>query len=112
MVCVVFGVRSGPLGRDGGATWAGSTEPLRTPCSPTGSRLARKPTGRVTSSSNKTGVEGFFDRSKSDINRNFTDKLEVFKRCIANSRITLETELRVYEYCPAEGQLFNDFLVQ
>jgi len=68
--------------------------------------------GRTRLGEYKTGVEKYFDRSKSDINRNFTDKLEVFKRCIANGRITLETELRVYEYCPAEGQLFNDFLVQ
>ena len=42
------------------------------------------------------------------------DKLEVFRSCFdeASQTAKLEPELRVYEYCPPEGELFKDFVVE
>ena len=40
-------------------------------------------------------------------------KLEVFRPCFdeGSTKVKLEPELRVYEYCPPEGELFKDFVV-
>lgn len=40
-------------------------------------------------------------------------KLEVFRSCFDESRgeAKLEPELRVYEYCPPEGEMFKDFVI-
>ena len=42
-----------------------------------------------------------------------TGKLEVLRACFDEStgRVDLKEELRVYEYCPPEGELFKDFVV-
>lgn len=42
-----------------------------------------------------------------------TGKLEVFRPCFDEQKaeINLERELRVYEYCPPDGELFKDFVV-
>lgn len=42
-----------------------------------------------------------------------SDKLEVFRPCFdeASEKATLKPELRVYEYCPADGELYKDFVV-
>lgn len=41
-----------------------------------------------------------------------TDKLEVFRTCFDEAKQTanLDTELRVYSFCPPPGQLFRDFV--
>jgi hypothetical protein len=42
-----------------------------------------------------------------------TGKLEVFRTCFDESseRVNLKEELRVYEYCPPEGELYKDFVI-
>ncbi len=42
-----------------------------------------------------------------------TEKLEVFRSCFDESvrEANLKREVRVYEYCPPEGELFKDFVV-
>ena len=42
-----------------------------------------------------------------------TGDLEVFRACFDDSRgdAKLDRELRVYKYCPPEGELFHDFVV-
>jgi hypothetical protein len=57
-------------------------------------------------------MENFFNANKRDIDRAFSDKLQIFKRCIADGAITLETELRVYDFCPPADRLYNDFVVE
>jgi hypothetical protein len=57
-------------------------------------------------------MERFFQANKGDIDRAFTDKLEIFKRCIADGAITLKPELRLYDFCPPAGKLYNDFVVE
>jgi hypothetical protein len=53
-----------------------------------------------------------FESSKDRIDSAFTDKMAIFKRCVADGRISLEAELRVYDFCPPDGKLFRDFVVQ
>ncbi|MBE7450685.1 MAG: hypothetical protein HS111_17840 [Kofleriaceae bacterium] len=60
----------------------------------------------------RRGMQAYFDDNKPRVDDAFRDKLQIFKRCIANGKISLDTELRVYDYCPPEGQLFNDFVIQ
>lgn len=47
--------------------------------------------------------------SKTDL----VDRLEIFRSCFdeANKRVNLEREVRVYEYCPPDGEIFKDFVV-
>lgn len=42
-----------------------------------------------------------------------TGKLEVFRDCFDESAetATLNEELRVYEFCPPDGELYKDFVV-
>lgn len=42
-----------------------------------------------------------------------TDKLEVLRPCFneATEQLLLKEELRVYEYCPPDGELYKDFVV-
>jgi DNA primase len=49
-------------------------------------------------------------KKKSDLD----GKFEVFRACFDESAETvkLEEELRVYEYCPPEGELYKDFVIQ
>lgn len=56
-------------------------------------------------------VSSLFDSNKDRIDSVFTDRLSIFKRCISNGRIDLKPELRVYDFCPADGKLFNDFVL-
>jgi hypothetical protein len=41
------------------------------------------------------------------------DRLEVFRPCFdeVKQSVKLEPELRVYEYCPPEGEMYKDFVV-
>jgi hypothetical protein len=43
----------------------------------------------------------------------FTGSLEIFRTCFdeASEALALKEELRVYEYCPPDGELFKDFVV-
>ena len=56
-------------------------------------------------------VREFFESHKNKVDDAFSDKLQIFKRCIASGEIRLATDLRVYDFCPPEGQLFNDFVI-
>ena len=62
----------------------------------------------------ETGTEAI-ERALSGKKRkaDLTGKLEIFRPCFDDSRgeAKLEGELRVYEYCPPEGELFHDFVV-
>jgi hypothetical protein len=60
----------------------------------------------------QSAVLKLFDSNKDRVDSTFTDKLTIFKRCIANGSILLATELRAYEFCPPDGKLFHDFVVQ
>lgn len=59
----------------------------------------------------RKAVEEYFKKNRRDLDRAFTDKLQIFKRCIADDSISLDTELRVYDFCPPAGKLYNDFVV-
>lgn len=56
-------------------------------------------------------IERLFDANKKDLDRAFSEKLSIFKRCVSDGRIQLRTELVVYDFCPPDGKLFNDFVV-
>jgi len=56
-------------------------------------------------------VEDFFNSNKNDIDHAFTDRMAIFKQCINNGQIQLDTELVVYDFCPPDGKLFHDFVV-
>jgi hypothetical protein len=57
-------------------------------------------------------INGRFRSSKSDLDAAFPDSLSIFKRCVVNKEIQIKTELIVYDFCPPDGKLFNDFVVQ
>ena len=56
-------------------------------------------------------IRTLFDTKKNDLDSAFTGALSIFKQCISNGRIQLDTELVVYDFCPPDGKLFNDFVV-
>jgi len=56
-------------------------------------------------------IKRLFEAKKADLDSAFTDKLSIFKQCVSNGRIQLETELVGYDFCPPDGKLFNDFVV-
>jgi hypothetical protein len=49
-----------------------------------------------------------FEGNKDHVDAVFTDRLAIFKKCIANGNIDLRPELRLYEFGPADGTLFHD----
>lgn len=56
-------------------------------------------------------IKRLFEAKKADLDSAFTDKLSIFKQCVSNGRIQLETEFVGYDFCPPDGKLFNDFVV-
>lgn len=77
-----------------------------------------KPNNSTAISKGKTQVgeyeeymEDYFNANKSRIDDAFRDGLKIFKQCISDGKISLRTEVRVYDLCPPEGMMFRDFIV-
>jgi hypothetical protein len=47
------------------------------------------------------GVDGFDD----------SEKLKVFKRCVHDGKLKLEAQLRVYNFCPSDFKIGEDFVI-
>jgi hypothetical protein len=58
-----------------------------------------------------SAMTSYYSSNRDHVKEKFTDKLEIFQQCIANGTIQLRSELRRYELCPADGRLFQDFVV-
>ena len=39
-------------------------------------------------------------------------KLRIFQKCIKNERIHLDTQLRVYDFCPSNFKVGEDWVVE
>ena len=59
------------------------------------------------------GIKEIRDALRDKKKAELTGKLEVFKSCFDDAKgvAELKDELRVYEYCPPDGELFKDFVV-
>ena len=69
----------------------------------------RRGEGQIRDGINQIEKELGGKKKKSEL----TGKLEVFRDCFdeASEKPRLERQLRVYEYCPPDGEMFKDFLV-
>lgn len=77
---------------------------------PNNSRAISK--GKTRAQEYRDGVQRYFDKSdKTKLNERFSDKLQVFLKCIDGNKITLSYDVIAYDFCPADGKLFNDFIV-
>lgn len=59
----------------------------------------------------KRAVQEYFEYDKTKVNERFSGRMKVFLSCIKNGQISLNVDVRVYDFCPADGKLFNDFVV-
>jgi hypothetical protein len=60
----------------------------------------------------KRAVQEYFEYDKTKMNERFSGKMKVFLSCIKDGQISLNVDVRVYDFCPADGKLFNDFVVE
>lgn len=67
--------------------------------------------GREQARGYRGAVESYFEANTDRLKDTFTNKLSIFLKCIDDGRIRLETDIRAYEFCPADGKLFHDFVV-
>lgn len=60
----------------------------------------------------KAAIQEYFDGSdKTKLSDRFSGKMQVFLPCINSGQISLNVDVRAYDFCPADGKLFNDFIV-
>ncbi len=58
-----------------------------------------------------TRVTNYYASNKTKVDEAFRNKMEIFKQCISDGAIRVKGEVRVYDLCPPDGKLFNDFVV-
>jgi hypothetical protein len=72
---------------------------------------AAKTKGKEQLASYEQAMLSLFDTNKNGLDAAFSGKLAIFKQCVSNGRLQLDTELVAYDFCPTDGKLFNDFVV-
>lgn len=67
--------------------------------------------GKGQASDYRDAVLAYFNSNKERLKEAFTDKMQIFLKCVSNGQLSLDTDVRAYDLCPADGKLFNDFVV-
>jgi hypothetical protein len=69
--------------------------------------------GRSQAEGYMKAVQSYFETNKAPdkLKAAFSDRMKIFLQCIDNGQIRLDIGVRAYDFCPADGKLFNDFVV-